>query len=202
MLDDAADAKIMVQQTIGVAGLHVFRARRPVVHQHVVRAAHVLAGQKNKAVGHGAETFRLNAIHHLHAVGVELQQHRRHGLHVPHLFQPVPDGDGHGRAAKGQQHRSRRRLHHDVGAHAFDALGRLLQHAAGQADHDDDQGHLDGNRKHADDGAQGPMNHISQDQLADHGRSSAGVPGANQLRPGGCARTNRSAGTSALSVTE
>ena len=78
--------------------------------------------------------------------------------------------NGHGGAAERQKYRGGGRLNHDVRAYALNALGRLLHHAAGEPDDNDDQGHFHGHRKHTHNCPRiKPVNDIPEDHLADHG---------------------------------
>src|SRR5580698_5778806 len=99
---------------------------------------------KNESAGNSVKTLLVDAINDFDAAGIELRQHWRDRLHVFKLRQLIGDRDGHGRAAKGHQVRSLRRLNHNVRADAFNAFGRFGEEAAGEADDDDNERDLNG----------------------------------------------------------
>ena len=83
----------------------------------------IVAFMEYEAAGDCAETVLFNPINYFEAVGIELEEDWRDGLHVFQLPQFVRDGDGHGSAAEGHEYRRGRRLNHDVRADSFDAFG-------------------------------------------------------------------------------
>ncbi len=101
--------------------------------------------------------------------GIELNEHGRHGLHVFELAQFVGNGDRHGRSAEGHENGSGRRLHHDVCADTFGALGGFEEQAAGESDDNDDEGDFDGDREHGDECAERAVQHVLRNHVANQG---------------------------------
>ncbi len=158
--------------------------------------------EENETSGNVAETLRVDSVNDIHAAGrAELQQDRGHRLHVFHCAKLVGDFDGHGRAAERQKNGRGRRLKHNVRANALDALGRLLQQAAGQPHDQDDQRDLHANRYYADDRADRAVQHVIDNQLADHGLGTGvSSPTCSSSVPAGCASSKRSGEIGSLSV--
>ena len=180
----------------------VFGLRRPVIHQDIVRALHVMAFEENKSARNVAENFRIDSVNDVHAGGTELQQDRGDGLHVLEFAQFVGDLDRHGRAAEREKDGSGGRLQHDVRADAFDALGGFLQQAAGEADDQDDERDFHGDSHSADEGAQGAVEQVAADEFTHHGcLVSAGSPTFTNSDPAGCSRLKRSAGIVSFKLT-
>ncbi len=132
MLHNPRDVKIMIEKAESSSHLGVLGFGCPIVHQNVVGAGHVVPFEKNEPARDVMKTPRVNPIDHVHSSRrTELQQDGSHCLHVFHFAQLVADFDRHGRAAERQKNGRRGRLQHNIRADALDALGRLLQQAAG-----------------------------------------------------------------------
>src|SRR4029077_2803110 len=202
VLDDASHVKITFENMEGLPDFDFFRRDVNIVNQNVVGIPKIAPGMKNESASDRAETFGIDAIHDVEPIhGIELQQHGRHGLHVIELLQFSGNRDGHGRAAEGHEDGGGRRLDHNVCAYAFDAFCRFEQQAAGEADDDNYQGHLDGNSNHCDQRAERPVQHVLYDHVPDHGCSFASSPTRTRSVPGGCWRTKRSAAMVSFRVT-
>ena len=69
------DFPIVIEQIVGVADFQFFRARFPIVDEHVVGAFHVVALEENEAARHGAKRIFVDAVDRFDAAGrIELQQ--------------------------------------------------------------------------------------------------------------------------------
>ena len=197
---DTGDVKIVLQHAQRLAHFDVLGARRPIIHEQVIRAVHIAPLKKDEPAGDRAKAFRIDTVDDVDAPGgIELQQNRSDRLHVSQLPQAVGDTDGHWRAAECEEDRSRRGLQHDIRAYAFDALGRFLHHPAGQAHDNYDQSDLDTDGQNAHHGPQRPMQNIRQNDAYDHGWGSCcPAPKFTSSVPAGCMRLKRSAGIPVL----
>src|SRR5271157_761123 len=195
VLNDSRNVPFVIEEIISVANLHMLGLGLPIVHQNVVGVLQIMALQEDKAAGDVAERLGIDAPDGFHAARrVELQESRGDSLNVFEFRQSIRDFDGHGRAAEGDEHLCGWRLHHDVRANTLDALGGFLKNAGGEANDEDDQSHLHGNRHHADQRAHRPVKQVPQDELSHHGfLSSAASPRCTISSPGGGSSLKRSA---------
>src|ERR1700687_206053 len=202
MLHDPRDVKIMVEETKSSPPLGVLRLGRPIVHQNIVGARHVVPFEKDEPARDVTEILRVNPIDYVHtARRTELQQDGSDRLHVLHFPQLVADLDRHGRAAERQKNGRRRRLQHYIRADAFNSLGRLLQQAAGEPHDQDYERYLDTNSDHTHNCPNRPSSNIVCDQLPNHGRVPAcSSPTCTSSVPGGWVSSNRSAEISSFTV--
>ena len=201
VLDDARNAPVVVEDAIGLASSDVLRFCGHVVHQEVVRPFYVLALEKHEAAGDFAKALLVDSIDEFNAGSIELKEHWGDILNVFQFFQLVSDLDGHRRSAEGQKHGRRGRLQHDVGADAFNALGRLCQQAGRQPHDYHHQRYFHRNRQHRDQRPQRAVEQIAEDEFAHHGfLSSASSPTRTSSAPAGCSSLKRSAGISSFSA--
>src|SRR5882762_476978 len=161
---------------------------------------------EDKTAGDRSKAFLVDSIDHFQTTGrVVLQQRGCDVLDVFQLLNFVADFDRHGGSAQAQDKSRAGRLQHDVGANAFDALGRFGEDSGSEADDENDQGDFDGDGDDADQSANRPMQEVAENQFAHHGwgslagclESAAAVTRTNS-ELAGCASWNRSAGNSAL----
>ena len=168
MFHDAHHAEVVFQYVNRLPHLHFLAFGVNVIHDDVVRVRQIVPFVKYEPAGDRLESFLLNSVHDFESGRIELQQHRRHRLHVFQLFQFAADRNRHRRAAERHKNRRRRRLHHDIRPHTFNALRRFRQQPAGQSDHDDHQRHLDGDGQNSDQRAQRTVQHVLYDHVPNH----------------------------------
>ena len=158
---------IVTEEFVGVADLDVLGFGRPVVDEKSSGALHIVALQENKAAGNIAERFGVDAPD-VSTPPVELNCSSAGATAWTYLSsrQFFGNFDGHGRAAEADENLCGGRLHHDVRADAFDALGGFLEHAGSEANDQDDQSHFYGNRHHADQRAHRPVEKVAAGQIA------------------------------------
>src|SRR5208283_2510353 len=187
VLHHSRNMPFVIEEMIGVANLDVLGFGLPIVDQNIVGVLQIMALEEDKAAGDVAERFGVDAPDRLHATrGVELQEHRGDRLDIFEFRQFVRDFDGHGRAAESDEHLCGGRLHHNVRANALEAFGGFLENAGGEANDEDDQSHLHGDRHHPDQRAHRPVKQIPYDEMTHHGfLSSAASPRCTISSPGG-----------------
>ncbi len=204
MLDHAGHVKIVLEYVKCLPNFDLLRSRVNVVHQNIVRVLKLGSFMHHEPAGNCAERIGLDAVDDVEPVyGIELHKHRRDGLHVFQLLQLVANRDRHGSAAERHENGRRRRLHHNVRAHAFGAFGRFQKQSARQPHHDDDQRDLHSHRNDRDDRADGPVQGILQDHVPDQFLGSVfgsadfigcgSSPTFTSSAPGGWRSTKRSA---------
>src|ERR1700687_479215 len=131
-----------------------------------------------------------------------MEEHGSHRFNVLQFRKLVADLYGHGGAAKGEQERRGWRLQHDVSPDAFNALGRLGQQAAGQANDQDDERNFHCNSHGANQRAQRAVQQIAEYELTHQGcLFSVASPTRTNSAPAGCSSLNRSAGISSFKMT-
>src|ERR1700675_3778815 len=157
---------------------------------------------QNEPTRHGTEAFRIDTVNHVQPVdGIKLHQYGGDRLNVIQLLQLIADRNRHWSAAEGHEHRRRWRLHHDVRADALGSLGRIYKQAAGEAHNKNHKSDFDSHGDHRDKRANGTMQHIVHDHVADHGCTSfVSSPTGTSSVPRGCCNWKRSAAIASFTV--
>ena len=200
MREDAGDAEGTLQNGNRIA--HVMPLAgggEDVVHHHVVRPLHWPAGEKDEGA-QPAVAGVIDAPQHLQPVGHgQVGDHRRGHGNVRQRLQHRGQFGRDGRAAHAVEKDGVAGTDDEVGADAVVQpllAGQLSHHDGDDGEHHDD---FNGHGQHADDGAQGPMQQIGEDELihcpamTPRGRKAA-KPLSFRLTASGRQRPNRALG--------
>ena len=148
VLDDAGNVKGVIHQLDLVPQPEFPSLGVNIVDNDIVGPLKAPAFQVDEALGDPVEALQVNAPDESQpTAGVQLEIYGGHRLYFFDPGNQVGDLDRHG-AGAGRQHQGGiGRLQDDVGAHAGDAFAVFPEHAAGQADQQQDQRHLHPDRQ-------------------------------------------------------
>ena len=169
VFDDAADAERMIERLQRVADFQMLRSGLQIVDDHVVRTFKRSAGKIMKSATDLIERLQIDAIKDFdRSRRRDLHDHRRDSGDVVQLTQLVGNLHRNRRTAHPHDQRRSRRLHHNVGANAYLAAAAVIQNAQHDAHDQQNEGDLNRDGEHADNGAKRPVHQVRDDHPVHH----------------------------------